>query len=768
MRTPQDWLAITSETRAVGVKVLGGAGESVPVSDGVPLHDEETSIFLDADEKEGECRTYSDEGMIPDGEAYDEYVQSLGGLGEDLDGSDAAALPLEERIDDGNLTGAPCEVDLHSESDDGADPYSAIAAGKGQSCCGSSEQSIEDSDLSSLSEEDCLSESRDVVEELGGALDGECVGSVESSAVTGLEACATVEDVGDAAPLRVGGTDAVDLISDDIGGDDSCLVVSDDEVSSCCEIVCDGGVDMPPAIPAVQSATSSRSFEAIERLVAWLVENKRRPRRGQEMDGPLRSEVTEEDSVAHTWNDLDRLLISGSSALPGDVRSRFEHFKKLMREDSEWIAAEARRYKSQTLTQRSFECLSFWLHENKRKPMRGRAGDENRFAQTWNTLWLRLERGYNLPANVVDGIREFDKKMKEDPMWVASATARSSAGRRPRVAAPCSPGDVLQRIHCLLLKVLRDTTVVKNISVASALEALSGEHSKETVDSWTLLGKDVGNLEVFQVLLDMAKTHEIGTSAQLISHDVVQLHKGDFTEMKRAVGSVLTTVNWVTLSIQKIYDAVATEIRVTPDDHGADAVRLNQCLVEMAAVETEKGVKAFLFSSDVVASTSVCKACVTRQGRNGATPVFHPCLRKCNEKVSYCGTHVGKIDSGVGLLYGEWDPAGGHLSMPPVKRAEGLRLARFRWDAAMRRDDVAACLLGNAFVDLHGTRARHQRPYVFVDSESRGQLREWSRDAVPVAPFPCMLCDAGFATKLLWEQHVAAHHVSLQWYRQRL
>ena len=61
----------------------------------------------------------------------------------------------------------------------------------------------------------------------------------------------------------------------------------------------------------------------------------------------------------------------------------------------------------------------------------------------------------------------------------------------------------------------------------------------------------------------------------------------------------------------------------------------------------------------------VCKACVTRQWHNEATPVFHPCLRKCNEKVSYCGTHVGKIDSSAGLSHGDWDPVGGHPSMPP-------------------------------------------------------------------------------------------------------
>ena len=153
-------------------------------------------------------------------------------------------------------------------------------------------------------------------------------------------------------------------------------------------------------------------------------------------------------------------------------------------------------------------------------------------------------------------------------------------------------------------------------------------------------------------------------------------------------------------------------------------------------------------------------------GCNKATPVFHPGLRKCNEKVSYCRTHGGKIDSNAGLSHGDWDPVGGHPSTPPSKRTEGLRQARLRWDAAMRRDDVATCLLGNAFIDLHGTRARHQRPYVSVDSESRGQ--EWRHDAVPVAHFHCMLCDAGFATKLLWKQHAATHHASLQLYREDL
>ena len=45
-----------------------------------------------------------------------------------------------------------------------------------------------------------------------------------------------------------------------------------------------------------------------------------------------------------------------------------------------------------------------------------------------------------------------------------------------------------------------------------------------------------------------------------------------------------------------------------------------------------------------------------------------------------------------------------------VERTEGLRRARLRWDAAMRRDDVATCLLGKAFWIcmglLHGINGR--------------------------------------------------------------
>ena len=82
------------------------------------------------------------------------------------------------------------------------------------------------------------------------------------------------------------------------------------------------------------------------------------------MDGPLRCQMTEEDTVAHTWNDLVSRPLSERSDVPDDVRSRFEHIQKLMREDPEWIATEARREKPQTATQRSFERVTLWLNEH--------------------------------------------------------------------------------------------------------------------------------------------------------------------------------------------------------------------------------------------------------------------------------------------------------------------------------------------------------------------------------------------------------------------
>ena len=298
--------------------------------------------------------------------------------GEGLDVSDAGCV--KDCSDDGNPTAVSCFIDLLSESDEGPDLASVSTAGEGSSCCGSSEKNNEASDCESLSEEECFIGSCDLVDELG-APEGEGVGCVESSAVIDLE-CVAVEDVDESATLMADAANAADLIPDGICGKDICVVTSDDEVLSCCEIVCAGAVDMPAGIQACQSATSRHSLKAIENLAAWLLENKRRPRRGQAMDGPLRCQVTEEDAVANTWGDLNRRPLSGRSDVPGDVRSRFEQFKKLMREDPERIAAEARRGNHQTSTQRSFERVSVWLTENKRRPMRCPSKDGNKTAQT--------------------------------------------------------------------------------------------------------------------------------------------------------------------------------------------------------------------------------------------------------------------------------------------------------------------------------------------------------------------------------------------------
>ena len=89
-----------------------------------------------------------------------------------------------------------------------------------------------------------------------------------------------------------------------------------------------------------------------------------------------------------------------------DVRNRFEHIRKLVREDSERVATEAMRENLQLSMQRSFERVAVWLNENKRKPMREQSTEETSIAQTWHTLCKRLQHGYNLPTNVAEGRRD--------------------------------------------------------------------------------------------------------------------------------------------------------------------------------------------------------------------------------------------------------------------------------------------------------------------------------------------------------------------------
>jgi len=101
----------------------------------------------------------------------------------------------------------------------------------------------------------------------------------------------------------------------------------------------------------------------------------------------------------------------------------------------------SRQENYQSLMQRSFQRVSVWLIENKRKPFRDSSREQNSIAQPWNTLCLRLQNGYSLPVNIADGLREFQKQVKEDLAWIASATAQSSAGKRSRVVASSSPAD---------------------------------------------------------------------------------------------------------------------------------------------------------------------------------------------------------------------------------------------------------------------------------------------------------------------------------------
>ena len=355
--------------------------------------------------------------------------------------------------------------------------------------------------------------------------------------------------------------------------------------------------------------------------------------------------------------------------------------------------------------------------------------------------------------------------MGEDPEWVAIAEERAVMTRRQQMALTFN---VLTSIHGSLRDRIGGELIGKGLCVVDAFGILHQPVVKGKICPYNVLGGDVGNLQFFQVLLDIEKNHEIGTSAQPISPSLGPIQEELRCKFMSAGKRITKTVDWVHVPISRIYKELAANADFPSEVIGADAVLLNQCLSLMAAEETAAGTQAFLFSKNVIDSASVCKACVWRNSREESTPVFHPCLRKCDGVVGYCVKHVKKNESGSALPCGDWDPDNGHPSLPLAKRKEGLRRARLRWDAAMRRKDVAVCLKANAFVDVHGSNARHQRPYVSVAPESRGQLREWKPEAVPVAPFPCMLCDAGFATHQRWEQHVVTQHVSLQWYRQRL
>ena len=200
---------------------------------------------------------------------------------------------------------------------------------------------------------------------------------------------------------------------------------------------------------------------------------------------------------------------------------------------------------------------------------------------------------------------------------------------------------------------------------------------------------------MFKVLLDIKKRHEPGTSAEL---SVDPLQRERYQISTTAVEKLLNSLTWVTTPIPEIY-AKLRSLGVVLDALGARDVLLNQCLASMAAKATLDGTEGFLYSNAVVASTSVCKARVWCIARDEATAVFRPCLCKCDEKVGYCKLHLKKFASVAGLPCGDWDPGVAHFSVPPAKRRDGRRRARFRWDAAMRRDDVVSCLRVGVFDD---------------------------------------------------------------------
>ena len=142
---------------------------------------------------------------------------------------------------------------------------------EGGSCCEIFERENDDSDGESLSDEEYLSASHNFLEEVD-ALDAESLGLAKSNGFSTLEYPA-VEDTGGPAALVADAIDAVEeLMPDDVGGEEICLVTSDDEVSSCCEIMSVGAVDRPAGIKAPPLVLGRSSSAAFERLAVWLWE----------------------------------------------------------------------------------------------------------------------------------------------------------------------------------------------------------------------------------------------------------------------------------------------------------------------------------------------------------------------------------------------------------------------------------------------------------------------------------------------------------------
>ena len=159
----------------------------------------------------------------------------------------------------------------------------------------------------------------------------------------------------------------------------------------------------------------------VDRLVAWMHEHKRSPKRDR---------GDPEDKLAQTWG----RYLKKTDLLPLQLRD----IQHLMSNNLEWIESEAADVALHAQCDTGVDQLAAWMHEHRRSPKRHRGDLEDKLAQTW----LRyLKKPDPLPPKlqVIQGLMsnnlEWIESEAADVALHAQCNADIIAGRVGRLAA---------------------------------------------------------------------------------------------------------------------------------------------------------------------------------------------------------------------------------------------------------------------------------------------------------------------------------------------
>ena len=168
-----------------------------------------------------------------------------------------------------------------------------------------------------------------------------------------------------------------------------------------------------------------------------------------------------------------------------------------------------------------------------------------------------------------------------DQSWIDAGHGREVARRED------TRRKLWRELETRLLRGLGGAAAVGGFNVAAAFEILFGPGTLKKPSFQLILWEEVGNLEVFQVMLDIVQGHEIGSSSRDIVFDAEHRQSETVEFYEDAINLTFSSLNWVTTSIRGIYAAL--EQRGIRDLSGTDMALLNQCLVVAAASATDKG-----------------------------------------------------------------------------------------------------------------------------------------------------------------------------------